>query len=584
MEFGCPFYRYTCCDPNTPVIALFMRLLEETAVVIATRIRRGARLLVAVGSLTLPACASRGTSNPVSPPPFLGLAAPPSRGAIAATPAGSQVGAGDDTHVITASGTALPTVPAAENQGKPLPIDLPTALTLSDANPLDIQIAGERLRAATAQADRAKVLWLPNIGLGVDYFRHDGQIQDVAGRVFNTSKSSFYVGAGPTAVFSIGDALYTPLAAKQIVRARQADVQTVRNDTTLQVAEAYFTVQQARGEVAGSIESLRRADELVKLTEKVAPDIAPAVEVNRAKAEASRRRQAVEMAYERWQVASAELTRLLRLEPGTLVEPAEVPSVVVELIEPTATPDELLPIALTYRPELASDQAIIQAALARIRQEKVRPFVPTVGLRSGGQQVASLAGGYFGGGFNDDVGNFGGRFSFDLQAVWEVQNLGFGNRAVVREREAEQRQALLQLLRTQERVAAEVVQAHAQVRRSANRIKAAEEGVADAAETAEKNLRGLVPGKKVGDRLSLVFRPQEAVAAVAALDQAYRDYYAAIADHNRAQFRLYRALGHPAKCLTNAMKPATHAPALPAPPAAVLATPAPVSPRVLNAK
>src|SRR5205823_5358091 len=120
----------------------------------------------------------------------------------------------------------------AGTQGKPLPIDLPTALTLSDANPLDIQIAGERLRAANAQFDRAKVLWLPNVGLGVDYFRHDGQIQDVAGNVFNTSKSSFLVGAGPTAVFSIGDALYAPLAARQVVRARRADVEAARNDTT----------------------------------------------------------------------------------------------------------------------------------------------------------------------------------------------------------------------------------------------------------------------------------------------------------------------------------------------------------------
>ena len=145
------------------------------------------------------------------------------------------------------------------------------------------------------------------------------------------------------------------------------------------------------------------------------------------------------------------------------------------------------------------------------------------------------AGGVFGGGRNGDLSNFGGRFSFDLQAVWEVQNLGLGNRAAVRERQAEQRASLLQLLRTPDRVTAEVVQAHAQVRRAANRLKAAGEGVTAASETAEKNLRGLVPGKRVGDQLTLVFRPQEAVAAVAALDQAYRDYYGAVGDHNRGQ-------------------------------------------------
>jgi outer membrane protein TolC len=280
------------------------------------------------------------------------------------------------------------------------------------------------------------------------------------------------------------------------------------------------------------------------------------VEVNRAAAEAARRRQAVEAAYERWQVASADLTRVLRLEPGTLVEPAEEPALTVELMGPTAAPDDLIPLALTYRPELAADQAVIQAALARARQERVRPFLPTVALRGVGSQVPGLAGGYFGGGVNDVIGNSGTRFTVDVQAVWEIQNLGFGNRAARREREAESRQALLQLLRTQDRVTAEVVQAHARAHRAANRLAAARDELTNAAETAEKSLKGLVPGRRgPGEQLVLVIRPQEAVAAVAALDQAYRDYYGAVADFNRAQFQLYRAVGQPAQCLAAGMLP-----------------------------
>jgi outer membrane protein TolC len=443
----------------------------------------------------------------------------------------------------------LPSLPDASRDGKPLPIDLPTALALANANPLDIQIAGERLKAADAALARARLLWLPNIDLGVDYFRHDGQIQDIVGNVFTTSRSSFLVGAGPTAVFSTSDAYFGPLAARQLHSARQADVQATRNDTTLQVAESYFTVQQARGEVAAAIDTLRRAEELVRLTEKVAPDLAPTVEINRAKTELARRRLAVETAYERWQTSSAELTRILRMEPGTLVEPAEAPSLVVELIDPAKQADELIPIALTNRPELAADQAVIQGALARVRQEKARPFLPNIAVRGVGSQTPGLAGGYFGGGVNSFLGNFGSRFSVDIQAVWELQNLGLGNHALVREREAEQRQALWQLLRTQDRVKAEVVQALTQMRRASNRVTAAQDEVVNAVETAEKSLRGLVPGKRVGDQLTLVIRPQEAVAAVTALDQAYRDYYSAIGDQNRAQFRLYRALGHPAQSL-----------------------------------
>jgi outer membrane protein TolC len=538
------------------------------------------------GVLMLPACAALDNEPAVGfPPPKLtapATSSPTTRNRPAADGPVRPVG-GEAEAVLARTAAALPAVPAASGQGKPLPINLPTALTLTGANPLDVQLAGERLRAANAALDRANVLWLPNVALGTDYLRHDGQIQDVAGTVFTTSKSSLLLGAGPNAVFSVSDALYAPLAARQVVRARQAEAQAVRNDVTLQVAEAYFGVQQARGEVAGSIEALRQAEVLVELTKKAAPDYTPTVEVNRAKAEAARRRQAVEAAYERWQVVSAELTRILRLEPGTLVEPAEEPSLVVELIDPAAATDELIPIALTYRPELAADQAVIQAALARVRQETARPYLPNVAVRGIGSNVPGLAGGYFGGGRNDFMGNFGARFSIDLQAVWELQSLGLGNRAIRREREAEQRQALLQLLRTQDLVVAEVVQAHARARRAANRLKAAEDGLVNAAETVEKNLKGLVPGKRgPGGELVLIFRPQEAVAAVTALDQAYRDYYAAVADHNRAQFQLYRALGHPAQSLANAAGPPAVLPAttVPAPtPTPLPATnPAPAAP------
>jgi hypothetical protein len=51
------------------------------------------------------------------------------------------------------------------------------------------------------------------------------------------------------------------------------------------------------------------------------------------------------------------------------------------------------------------------------------------------------------------------------------------------------------------------------------------------------------------DILVLVVRPQEAVAALPQLLASYDDYFCSIGDYNRAQFRLYRALGYPAGVL-----------------------------------
>src|SRR4029079_17210531 len=98
-----------------------------------------------------------------------------------------------------------------------------------------------------------------------------------------------------------------------------------------------------------------------------------------------------------------------------------------------------------------------------------------------------------------------------------------------------------------------VSQSLARAQRARNRLKDAEEGVQNAVETADKNLQGLGQIKRIGEQVVLIFRPQEAVAAVAALDQAYRDYYAAVADGNRAQFALYPELRPPAAVLSGSV-------------------------------
>lgn len=440
-----------------------------------------------------------------------------------------------------------PPQPAPIDQ--PLPINLATALQLANVRPLDIAIAAQRLEIANAELRRAEVLWLPTLGLGPDYYRHDGRIQDVGGRMFDVSKSTLMVGLSPTAVFGLTDAVYGPLAARQVRQARQAEIQAAANNSLLAVAEAYFTVQQSRGELAGADDTVRRAEELVRRAEELSPGLVPPVEAVRARTELARRRQATQSARERWRVASADLLRVLHLEPGTLVVPLEPPHLQVTLLAPDKTVDELIPIGLLNRPELAANQALVQATLERLKAERMRPLMPSVLLRGASTTPAGTLGvGVFGGGRNSDLSQFAMRSDFDVQLLWELQNLGLGNRARVQERRGEHQVALTELFRTQDRVAAEVTQALAQVQSAAARLQDAEMGLRDAVDSANKNLEGLGQTKRLGGNLLLlVIRPQEVVAAIQALAQAYADYYGTVGDFNRAQFRLYRALGQPAQ-------------------------------------
>ena len=247
--------------------------------------------------------------------------------------------------------------------------------------------------------------------------------------------------------------------------------------------------------------------------------------------------------------------RVLRLEPSAQVEPVEPPQLRVDLLELNRPVDELIPIALLSRPELASQQRQVRATLEMLKQEKLRPLIPSVLLRGYSTPVTgTLGAGYFGGGANSSVGNGALRSDFDLQVLWQLDNLGFGNLGRVHQREAESRVAAVNLFRIQDRVAAEVAQTYAQAQLADRRVDLAQKEVRLALDSADKNLLALSQTKRVGNVVQTIVRPQEAVAAVQALAVAYNDYYSAVADSNRAQFRLYRALGKPAECVIHEQK------------------------------
>ena len=84
----------------------------------------------------------------------------------------------------------------------------------------------ERILEAEAQLTRARAMWLPSIRGGVNYNKHEGQIQDVAGRIITTSRNSLYTGLGANAVgagspavpgllaqFHLTDAIHQPRIA-----------------------------------------------------------------------------------------------------------------------------------------------------------------------------------------------------------------------------------------------------------------------------------------------------------------------------------------------------------------------------------
>ena len=76
------------------------------------------------------------------------------------------------------------------------PINLATALRLSDARPLIVAAAQASVWVAEAQLTRAKVLWVPQLNIGGDYIRHDGGGPDFNKGILTAPSVNFFYGGG----------------------------------------------------------------------------------------------------------------------------------------------------------------------------------------------------------------------------------------------------------------------------------------------------------------------------------------------------------------------------------------------------
>ncbi len=466
------------------------------------------------------------------------------------------------------SGQASLPAPPLELTDLPLPINLATALRLADARPLVVAAAQASAWVAEAQLQQAKLIWVPELDLDVVYFRHDGYGPDFnrgstvpfdlnSTRLpISQNLNYFYAGGGLYTVFAVTDAIFQPLAARQVLDSRRWDIQAAKNDALLLTAQSYFDVHRYRGMYAGALDTVQRGRQLVERIRLLSEELVTKAEVNRAQRQLADLEQRAVSAREQWRVASADLTQVLRLDPRAVVVPVEHDHLQITLIDPARPLDNLMPIGLANRPELKAQQALIQAAQVRIRQEKLRPFIPSViitGFQTPGDMRMQF--GFFGTGSDSSMNLWSLRDDISTQLVWQAEGLGFGNLARVKERRGEESRAMVDLNRVQDMVAADVTQAQANLQSAAVRVSQAERSLREARITFEKNYEGLRQTTRFENVLIQAYRPQEAVVALARLRDAYDEYFGTVADYNQAQFRLFHALGYPAQGISSLQPP-----------------------------
>jgi outer membrane protein TolC len=414
-----------------------------------------------------------------------------------------------------------------------LPIDLPTVIELIDRDSPTIGIARARVREAHARLQLAELQWIPNLTVGVAYNRFDGQTQNQRGDVFSVSRSNLFGGGGPALALDTAEAYYRPLIEKRLLSAERLRTQSVAARTELDGVTAYLDLVQLHATKLINEEILQRSQEMLVAAKNAreAKLDRSAGDVHRAQTEVLvRRAERIEIEA-KILAASARLAGLLSLAPCVRLTPVDSPLVPMELIDASTTLDQLVQSALSSRPDLASNRQLLAAAWERVRRQENGMRYPKIML---GDQF-----GTYGGGTNADLGQFDSRNVIGVQLLWEIKNLGLGNQTETLERRAVAEQARQQVLESQTRAIAEIVEVAHLAAAKYEVIDLAEQAVAESMELYRINKEGtlnVVDAKNLFDAL----RPLQSIQI---LNQSKVNYLSAVIEFNKAQFRLYTLVG-----------------------------------------
>ncbi len=436
------------------------------------------------------------------------------------------------------SSPSLTNEESANQEPKRYKIDLPTALRLASAQNYKVAIATEKITEASAQVDQSEALLLPSIAVGTGYYKHEGELQATEGDVFNVNRSSGYTGLGVGPVGSgtpkvpgvavttdIAAAFFEPLAARQNARAAKAGARAVTNKVLLDVSIAYYNLVETKAGLAIAEETLENASYLAKLTRDFA-ETGEGLEsdAERAAVEELLRRRELQKAREEFQVRSARLAELLHLDAKIQLNPSDKDIVPIHIVAEDRTLSDLIDTALVNHPEVKQRQAQIDRDYERFRQAKYGPLIPKVGL--------NFSAGSFSGGssFQDDSG---GRSDYHAMIYWQFN---FDDEARTREQRSVYRQARLQRLGTIDRITSEIARTHARVKSLQKQISSSASAVKRASRSLELNRA------RIYEKQGL---PIEVLQAIQSLGTTRRLYLETVIDYNKAQLRLYTALGQP---------------------------------------
>ena len=480
---------------------------------------RGGWVGAALLAWCMPPC---GADEPPVAPEIIRIA--PGDSAVLELPPLKVRPATDAVAEAVASPREIPKSKPAQLGPKAVPIGLDAVLCLARDQNGQVRLAREKLAEAFAEQDLAAKRWLPEISVGIGYWRHEGGIQDFDGNLLRSSYGSVFAGLEVRNRLDIRDAIFQRLDAARKVWQQQGELSKFTSEQLLDAATTYIDLLAARSAEAIALEAEAKLSRLLVQAdslEKVDPGVR--VEVARVEAELGAQRMLTRRLREGASAAAAKLIYLLGLDPASELVLLERQMVAIRLVDVRQSNEALVETALRNGPGVQELQAILGLLEeSRAKGDSPLHWLPTLEVR--------MADGGFAAGPGSRL-DWESRWDVGVQARWNLTEFITG-RERKRLADLKIQQAHLSYQDLRAKLTLGVYEAAEAIRSTEDQMNLAVRQIAHAEESynlSDLRLRENIKGRS----------PSEVLLATRALLGARLGYLHALRDHDKAQLRLF---------------------------------------------
>jgi outer membrane protein len=403
-----------------------------------------------------------------------------------------------------------------------LAVDLPTVARVAMAHNVDIREAQQRVEASRGEYEASVGAIFPSLTPSATALGIRGAVS-TGGGFGLASFQNLTPAVAIQWIINPGQVAYDLIASKRRLEASAQQEQAVELESTRLAAVQYYDLVLAQAQVAVAREAIDEAQELLR-TERLKLNTGTGLPADERRAEASLAgaQQDELTALNGFYNASVALTLTLHLDSTVMLVPHAGTMAQTTLVREELPIDDMLAIAVRYRPDLQAVRTLVSAAqadkgatlwgglgpqLQATRTFQPRPPTGSIADTTYRQQRYVVTGG-----FN-----------------WSAQIFGRIKSAI-----ADAKLAGLDSDRQLDKVRAEVVSAHQTSLTAAKLIPIAAQEVA----AAEEALRLTQANRKAGTALTVDVLQAEETA-----EQARLRYASAMVHYNQSQVNLLAALG-----------------------------------------